>query len=226
MARRPIARFDIHIHSEHSPDSEIPVRRILARAKKLGLTGVAITDHNSLRGSREALQIRPAGLVVVPGMEVSTSGGHVLAIGVNRGIKRGMTPSATRAAIEAIGGVAIAAHPFRYRTGIGRDEVIRGRFSLLEVLNARTLGYRNRRAKDLAMELQSGRTGGSDSHTLEELAHAHTVVPGPVETAEEFLEHLRKRRCRPAGSDRATRTVGRRATENVVRWVRRGLHDI
>ncbi len=216
------AWFDLHVHSTHSPDSVAPVKELLAQARKLGLTGLAITDHNSLAGAEEALRQRPEGLVVIPGMEVTTAQGHVLALGVREAIPRDLSAAETVSKVAAAGGVAVAAHPFRVRTGLGREAVVGARFAAIETLNSRTRAGANKEAQALAHELGIGATGGSDSHTVGELGRAYAIADRPIGTAEELLEELRAGRTRAGGSGRAVGTVARRTVENAVRWARRG----
>jgi len=46
--------FDFHIHSKFSYDSLLSPKRIVRIAEKRGLDGIAITDHNTIRGALEA----------------------------------------------------------------------------------------------------------------------------------------------------------------------------
>ena len=81
-------RADLHIHSCRSRDSSVTVVEIVQRAKALGLGCIAITDHNTLQGSRDAREIE--GILVVPGVEVSSADGHVLAYGIAEDVPRGL----------------------------------------------------------------------------------------------------------------------------------------
>ena len=66
---------DMHFHTNHS-DSLTTVARPEA-GKEAGI-GVAITDHNAISGSEEALRAG-SGVLVVPGIEVSAADGpHIL----------------------------------------------------------------------------------------------------------------------------------------------------
>ena len=63
-------RIDLHTHSSVSDGTETPAE-LLATAKRAGLDVVALTDHDTTDGWAEAEANRPAGLTVVPGMELS-----------------------------------------------------------------------------------------------------------------------------------------------------------
>lgn len=62
---------DLHIHSEHSADGEFSVRKILTAAKMKGLSAIAITDHNSVKGINAAIHYgRQLNVGVIPGIEI------------------------------------------------------------------------------------------------------------------------------------------------------------
>jgi 3',5'-nucleoside bisphosphate phosphatase len=63
-------RIDLHTHSSVSDGTETPAE-LLATARGAGLDVVALTDHDTTDGWAEAEANRPAGLTVVPGMELS-----------------------------------------------------------------------------------------------------------------------------------------------------------
>ena len=63
-------RFDLHIHSHFSPDSNSSVEAILMQAQEAGLDGLAITDHNSVQSFFDAVRLTEdlgLNLIVVTG---------------------------------------------------------------------------------------------------------------------------------------------------------------
>ena len=72
-------KIDFHVHTCYSQDSSITLKQVVLFAKKRGLDGVAITDHNTVKG---ALKLKTKEIIIVPGIEVSTSQGHLLGINV------------------------------------------------------------------------------------------------------------------------------------------------
>ena len=81
--------IDLHTHTTHS-DGTLAPRAVVALAKEVGLTAVAITDHDTMAGVPEALAegIR-AGIEVVPGVELSlacaTGSLHLIGLFVDPG---------------------------------------------------------------------------------------------------------------------------------------------
>jgi 3',5'-nucleoside bisphosphate phosphatase len=75
-------RIDLHVHSNASDGTDIPAE-VMRRASAAGLDVVALTDHDTQAGVAAALAALPAGLTLVPGMELSCDLGgrsvHLLA---------------------------------------------------------------------------------------------------------------------------------------------------
>jgi len=90
-------RFDLHLHTTHSPDGEMTPADLVRTAVAKDLKGIAITDHNSTRGIKEAREEarKFEGFLVIPGMEVSSRQGHVLALGVEGPIVSGLEVAET-----------------------------------------------------------------------------------------------------------------------------------
>ncbi|MGQ3329709.1 MULTISPECIES: CehA/McbA family metallohydrolase [Halorubrum] len=117
---RVTVSIDPHVHSDDSYDGHEPVELILEHAAEIGLDAVVITDHDVIGESKRAAEIADEfGLIGIPGVEVSTAHGHLLAIGVERMPPRRRPYDETVAWIHDHGGVAIVPHPFqRSRHGV------------------------------------------------------------------------------------------------------------
>ena len=63
-------RIDLHTHSSVSDGTENPAT-LMATARAAGLDVVALTDHDTTAGWELAAAARPAGLTLIPGMEMS-----------------------------------------------------------------------------------------------------------------------------------------------------------
>lgn len=169
--------IDPHVHSEGSYDGTEPVELILEQARDVGLDAVAITDHDTIAESRRAADLASDyGLVGVPGVEVSTSHGHLLALGVEAVPPIGEPFDETVAAIRDAGGAAIVPHPFqRSRHGVRKRNLTD--CDALEVYNAWLFtGYRNRRARRFAARREFPGIAGSDAHAAEWVGRAYTEV--------------------------------------------------
>jgi predicted metal-dependent phosphoesterase TrpH len=218
--------LDLHNHTYFSPDSRVSPADLVARAKTEGVGGLAVTDHNSVRGIRDAEAAAGRDLVIIPATEVSTRSGHVLAYGVRREIPRDLSVAETVERIVALGGVAVAAHPYRFWSGLGEPAVFEAPFPALETCNSRTLRRGNARAAETARERKVGQTGGSDSHFLDEVARAVTVVNGGVLGVDDVLQALGQGRTSAKGIDRGASATVRYVSKCVGEWLLRGMRRI
>lgn len=65
--------IDLHIHTSASDGSDSPAE-IVEKAKALGLTAIAVTDHDTLAGVEEAMaRGREVNIEVIPGVELSVN---------------------------------------------------------------------------------------------------------------------------------------------------------
>lgn len=194
-------RLDLHVHSRFSPDSWLELETIAARIAKLGLDGFALTDHNTVAGHRslEALREKFPRLVIVPGVEVSTREGHLLAYGVAEAPPPHCSVDETIRWVRERGGEPVLAHPFRRAHGVGRPVAERADVHAIEARNGHNTEVVNVLAQGVASQRGLGATGGSDGHSLGDLGRAFTEFPGPVASSEDVLRWLRAKRTAAGG---------------------------
>src|SRR6056297_2876248 len=122
MAPEVTITIDPHVHSEGSYDGHEPVEFLLEQASDIGLDGIVVTDHDTIAESLRAAELAPQyGLVGIPGVEVSTAAGHLLAIGVEERPEPHQPLDETVEWIRDAGGTAVV--PTRFSglaTGFGR----------------------------------------------------------------------------------------------------------
>jgi predicted metal-dependent phosphoesterase TrpH len=177
--------IDPHVHSEGSYDGHEPVELLLEQASEIGLDGIVVTDHDAIEESRRAAELAPEyGLVGIPGVEVSTAAGHLLAIGVEERPRPRQPFDATVERVREQGGVAVVPHPFqRTRHGVRKRNITD--CDAIEVFNSWVFtGYRNRRARRFALRHDYPGLAASDAHTAGFIGRAYTElrIPG-VESA-------------------------------------------
>ncbi|MDR2267759.1 MAG: CehA/McbA family metallohydrolase [Christensenellaceae bacterium] len=84
--------FELHTHTIHSDGSYEP-EKMVELAKRAGLFGVAITDHNTVSGNRDAMEAgQRLGVLVIPGIEWTTFYGHLTVLGGSAGNWRDVNP--------------------------------------------------------------------------------------------------------------------------------------
>ena len=168
-----VLRLDLHVHTTHSHDGFCSVADAIRAAKAKGLNGIAITDHDNVDGNAEAVKIAPSDFVIIPGIEVSSTDGHIIGLGVNKLIPRGLPAARTVALIREQGGIAVAAHPF----GISLKPhlALRAKFDAIEVFSPRRyLG--NHLARRFAKQRGLPMIAGSDAHFPDEVGLAGIVL--------------------------------------------------
>lgn len=175
---------DLHIHSRFSPDSRSKPKDIVKRATTLGLGAIAVTDHGSLEGARAAARFAPDSLLVVPGMELKTEKGDLLALFVSRKVRSSIFATAIDE-IRSQEGIAIVPHPGKSRRMTVQDIALADG---LEVFNATLSSSANKRALDFATELKMPGFSFSDAHMVREIGKGTTQVRDCSS-----LEELRKR---------------------------------
>jgi len=165
--------FDLHIHSKYSYDSILEPEKIIMVAKKSGLNGIAITDHETIKGGIEARKINDdKDFFVIVGSEINTEAGDIIGLFLKEEIK-------SRNSMEVIeeikeqGGIVVLPHP--YRGHKLNDELISA-VDVIESFNARTGRYENFRAEELAEKHKKPTIAGSDAHFDSEIGMARTLV--------------------------------------------------
>ncbi len=105
-------RADLHIHTDVS-DGVNSVQQVLDHvARQTHLDVIAITDHDRLDASLWAYDQREnIPFEIVPGVEVTSADGHVLALWVTQSVPKGLSLPETTTAIHEQNGIAILAHP-------------------------------------------------------------------------------------------------------------------
>jgi len=226
-----VLSVELHAHSAASHDGRDPVDLLLEQAAAVGLDALAVTDHDELDASLEAVDLAPEfDLLGIPGMEVSSAAGHVLALGVREAVPPGLSFGETVERIRDQGGIAVIPHPFQssrhgVASRIGRDELATA--DAIEVYNSRLLtGRSNRQAERFALERGLPMTAGSDAHISEMVGQAVTEVDADEPTVESVLSAIAAGRTSVVGSRTPWLISFRQAAGGAKRRVLRRLSEL
>ncbi|MEM3226682.1 MAG: PHP domain-containing protein [Thermoplasmata archaeon] len=211
-------KVDFHVHSKYSPDSSTEPKDLIKYAKKIGLAGFAITDHNSF-GAYETVKDEKE-IMIIPGIEVSTLSGHVIGLWVKGNIPKDMSVEETIIKIHESGGIAVAVHPYRYITGLKEKNVRANKFDLIEIMNGRCLTHNNKRSEILAKSLNLPVSAGSDAHYLEELGRVY------LELENLSIEGMLKNANHADGSSRDIKGTIKYSGKVVKEWIHRDFKRI
>ena len=174
-------KFDFHIHSKYSKDSMLKPETILKVAKKRGLDGVAVTDHNTIKGGLVTKEKNNDNdFTVIVGAEIRTEYGDIVGLFLQEEIvSRNFIDVAKE--IKDQGGVVILAHP--YRKGIDFPINLINKIDLIEAFNARSNRELNLKAQKLSRNEGKGIVAGSDAHFYFEIGKCKTRISNDVRVA-------------------------------------------
>lgn len=151
---------------------------------------IAVTDHDDIgaavRARDRAVQ-QGRRFEVVPGIEITTLEGHLIALWVEEPIQSMRSLHRTIAAVRQQGGVCVIPHPLSWLTrSVGARSIERliGRggdgIDAIEVANQSPAG-RVTRERAIAlnrMRLHAAEVGGSDAHFIQAVGTSYTEFPG------------------------------------------------
>ncbi|MCG2722562.1 MAG: PHP domain-containing protein [Thermodesulfovibrionales bacterium] len=190
--------IDMHVHTRFSPCSVMRITQLLQSAKKKGLNGVCITDHDTTGSSSALRNIQDEyGVSVIVGIEYTTKQGDFLVFGPVEFIPKGSDAEGLLRWTEKEGCIAIPAHPFRKNRP--SDMSILKSFGIIELLNGRNQPSENEACR-VWIEQQGNGTrtiGGSDAHTTDELGRAVTIFEKDIFSSEDLIRELRYGRYAP-----------------------------
>ncbi len=138
---------------------------------------MAITDHKTLKGAQKLTE--ESRLIVIPGLEVETRQGHVLALNVTTLIPSKLSLTEAVQKIHENGGTAIIAHPYAaFKGSVIRKAALDSKLDAVEVVNSAAFPFftATNLGKKLAEQLSLPQTGGSDAHHGHEIGRAYTLV--------------------------------------------------
>ncbi len=193
---------DLHLHTIYSYDGTATVPDVLRRARKVGLNVIAITDHDEIAGALEALELaHHFGVEVIPGIEITTAEGDLLALFVTEIIPARLSLVETVLKVRELGGVCIAPHPTARGLGLKslsvstiikaiRNPKVAETLIGIEAYNATALDRVGiATARLLTSRLNVASVGNSDAHVLDAIGLGATEFAGT--SAADLLSALR-----------------------------------
>ncbi|MGD8505784.1 MAG: CehA/McbA family metallohydrolase [Candidatus Bathyarchaeota archaeon] len=216
-------KIDLHLHTYYSSDATSSLREIIICAKKKGLNGVAVTDHDTMKGARRALKLASSmrEFKVIPGVEVSTLHGHVLALNIISLIPKKLGLVETVEKIHEAGGIAVAAHPIVFvKSQMKQRTASVANLDGIEVINSSAFPFflSTRLSQALAKRLSLPQTAGSDAHHAIEIGTAYTLVRADSDI-DEIIEAIRKGAVTPFGKAISWEKRVKRSALRLKMWI-------
>jgi len=187
-----LIRADLHIHTTYSPDASINPKTIVNQLYAHPyIKAIAITDHNTTKGYHKVRKLASAyeDILIIPGIEVSTTEGDIIILGITEPPPRPWTPENIINYTKQQNGITVAAHPYR-AYGLG-DFAKNYDFDAIEILNGISTPQANKMAQKLAKTMGLPGVAGSDAHRVDEMWAVYTEVQASSNT-EEILTAIKK----------------------------------
>lgn len=202
--------IDLHAHTHPaSPCSAASVEGLIEEAKRIGLDGICLTDHNYLwdAGVVEDLGQRH-GFLILRGNEITTEQGDMVVFGLERDIQGIIRLEDLRKEVLSAEGFIIVVHPFRgfLTFGVGdlgltpEKAMERPLFKCVdavEVLNSKVTDRENSFAREVAAGLGLPVTGGSDAHEVSEVGLYATRFSAAIKEGKDLIEELKSGQYSP-----------------------------
>ena len=183
-------RIDTHVHTIYSKhwfwgyDSINTPEEMIKAAIKKGLDGLAITDHNTVKGSLVGKKIakKYKNFIIITGSEIRTISGEVLGLKIKEDVPMNLSLEETIEKIHDLGGIASIPHPFgKYffkKPGIKNPL----NADAIEVYNSKLRNSSNKKALELAKKFKRAITAGSDAHSVKTVGNAGIICnDDPIE---------------------------------------------
>lgn len=193
--------IDMHMHEmRNSSDSFLRLEEMVEIAKRRGLDGICITDHDSM-GIREfaAEYSEKVNFPIFVGIEFYSLQGDIVAFGIEEYPDHRIDAQEFVSYVQSQGGMCFSAHPFRNnKRGLEENlKVVKG-LDAIEVLNGSTPFEPNKKAAGYAKMLNLACVGSSDCHVPQKLGLYATWFPEKIKTVNELIKAVKNHECRPA----------------------------
>ncbi len=215
--------IDLHTHTyPKSEDSLLSPAQLIEEAKRVGLDGICITDHDGFWNNESiAAMSREHDFPIFPGCEVTTEEGHLLVFGLSQYIFGMHRVAFVRDLVNKAGGVIVVAHPYRRRYREEEANFEDAYISMVEracessvfplangveVLNGRGSDAENAFALEISKQVNLRGTGASDAHKLEDVGTFATEFQRPVRTLGELIHELKVGDFQPVVLDKRRST--------------------
>lgn len=195
--------IDLHMHEKtFSKDSFLELEEMVSIAKRQGLDGICITDHDSMGLKSYAEQYtKKSGFPIFVGIEYYSLQGDILAFGIDEYPRERIDAQDFIDLVHEQGGVVISAHPFRHnRRGLEKHLDVLKDVDAIEILNGSTMPDAAMMAVHYAKKYDYAVTGGSDCHYGHKVGTCATYFEKPIHTMAELVNAIRNKECKAAFS--------------------------
>jgi len=217
-------RIDFHVHTKASSDGVSSIDEIVRSARNKHLDGFAVTDHNLRMEMEKAFNLSSeTGLLVIPGVEVTTSSGHLIVLAPQRDFSAGVPFLEAVSTALSEGSIVLIPHPtdpLSHGVGVSVVESSLPYDLPLEVMNASTLHKYNISALELADRLQLAKLGGSDAHWAPAVGDAFTLVEARKCSMEAVFDAVKSGQTKSQGRETQFTTTVQSVIRKLIKRVK------
>ena len=199
--------IDLHAHTwPLSDDSFLSPDDLIRGAKRAGLDGICLTEHDFAWDPRKVKELcEKHNFLVMAGMEVNTEDGHMLVFGLDRYVYGIHRIKELAQMVDEVGGAIIASHPYRrqmpfwlrdgseYREALERAsrnsayQHVHG----LEAVNGRGSQRENHFSRELCVMMDLPGVGGTDSHAQHDIGRCATYFEAAIGDVHDLAAAIR-----------------------------------
>jgi predicted metal-dependent phosphoesterase TrpH len=199
--------IDLHTHTwPLSDDSFLSPDDLIERAKAARLDGLCLTEHDFMWEPQKVHDLaRRHDFLVLPGIEVNTEDGHMLAYGLDRYVYGMHRPRELARMADEAGAALVASHPFRRNMPFDPDDEELWEMALqraqanpayahvcaMEAVNGRGSRDENLFSWQLCARLGLPATAGSDAHEAADVGSCATRFDRPIRELSDLIRELK-----------------------------------
>lgn len=194
-------KCDFHLHTSEDPRHQLnySAKKLIKEAAKKGYHVVSITNHNTVTYDQELADFaHERGILLIPGVEATVMGKHVLIYGVE-----GMDEKWDKLSffdlkrLKARGAFIVAPHPF-YPNYNCLGNLLERFYTLFDAveyshLYTRKLNF-NLKAQNFAKSKDMPLLGLSDAHSLKQLDYTYTLIDSDKDV-DSIFEAIREKKA-------------------------------
>jgi predicted metal-dependent phosphoesterase TrpH len=203
-------KIDTHVHTTTSSCSIFTPAELVEQAIHKKVKAVVTTNHHNSYGDADFLQeaFQNLGILYFPGIEITNCWGDFLLFGENLDEFQTQQKEFPLSLLPRPDIAVVWAHPYRFMPEHEIDEIkwkVEKYIDAVEVINGNCMISRpaaNRKAWELAFELDKPALAGSDAHSERMFFITWTVFEQRISTYADFINCIKSRKVRPRSSEK------------------------
>lgn len=193
--------IDTHVHTNESRDCFVELEEYLIRIRSqdLPIDGFVVTDHGSIAEKDYRRLSEEYGILVFPGIEAYTNGGHMIVFGIEKHVwenssnldKAYINSRQLVSKVTDLGGLVSVCHPFDGPRRFFDLDSLLDCVTIIEEKNGSNVMGADLLAETYRKKHRIYGIGGSDAHYRDDIGLCLTRFEDRITTYQDLLEALR-----------------------------------